>query len=115
MKDVEHKVLKSYSISTEKDVYSFYSKVFLKTNEKFSCNKLWETEVKDDKSKLFSYRENFENLSSIFPLFEEIENGKFSIGEKELLNQELVDEDFEEEMEYIIKVKEIYQESYKSN
>lgn len=35
--------------------------------------------------------------------------------EKELLNKEMIDEDFEEEIDYIIKVKEIYRENFNLN
>lgn len=60
----------------------------------------------------FNYNSNYENDAGIWENYEKIIKNKYNKKEIELLSQDLWDEDLEEEKEYLLKVKEIYQEYF---
>lgn len=66
-------MVKSYSIDTHKNVYSFYEGKFQKSQENYEHEEI--TEYKDEKNKdnfLLDYTSNFLNDSLHFKIYERI-------------------------------------------
>ncbi len=111
---IDSKVIKKFEVCTDKDFKAnFKSLQFSKKPEFFNYNDLIENyDIKQKINFKMEYKEEFVNDSKIWKFYDKIISLKFSLAEKELINKELNYFDFEDEKEYLLKVKEVYEEFY---